>query len=102
MEDFNSTLSRHFFKGVCPTEKEIWGGLVRSCVCAPVALNRTISGEELGCYKWYQSLISSQKCASKDVESLRGVDCGVPHRLERGRLRSIYLRLEFNTIEAFY
>ena len=55
MEDFNSTLSRPFFKGVCPTEKENWGGLVRSCVCALVALNRTISCEELSCYKWYQS-----------------------------------------------
>ena len=63
---------RPFFEGIGPTKKQNWGGLVGSCVCATAALNQTISGEELGRYKWYQSIISNRKCASEDVGSQVG------------------------------
>ena len=57
-----------------------------SYVCAPLQpLNRTISGKELGRYKWYQILISHQKCASGPQWAPMGVDSSVPHRLERER-----------------
>ena len=70
-------------------------------MCAAAALNWTISGEVLGHYKWYQILISNQKCASKDAGSPRRVDHGVIHRLEIRRLRSIYVRIKINIIGAF-
>ena len=60
-------------------------------MCATATLNKTISGEGLGRYKWYQSLISNHKCANKDVGPSRRVDCDVPHHLERWRLKSIYI-----------
>ena len=82
-----------FLEGIGPTEKQNLCGLVENHICATIALNRTISSKELSNYKWYQNLISSQKCTSKDAGLLKGMDCGVPHRLERGRLKSIYVRL---------
>ena len=51
MYDLNSTLLRPFLEGIGPIEKQNWGRLVGSLVCATSALNRTISGEELGRYK---------------------------------------------------
>ena len=51
------TLTQHyrniFFEGKDPKEKQNWDGLVASCVCTTVALNRIISSEGLGHYKWY-------------------------------------------------
>ena len=72
MQDFNPTLSRPFLEGVSPIEKQNRGGLVGSRVCAIIALNRTILSEELGRYKWYQSLISSWKCANNVVGPPKG------------------------------
>ena len=48
---------------------------------------------EFGRYKWYQNLIFSRKGDREDVGPSRGVDCGVPYRLKRGKLRSLYVRL---------
>ena len=53
-------------------------------MCVTITMNRITSDEEFGHYKWYQSLIFSQTLG------LKGVDCGVLHRLER--LWSIYVR----------
>ena len=36
-------------------------------MCAIEALNKKKSGEELGCYKWYESQIFGRKYVSKDV-----------------------------------
>ena len=58
----------------------------------------------LGCYKWYQSHtprgvpvrrlspkgeVDNRQYASKDTESRDGVDCAIPHRLERGAEHSL-------------
>ena len=48
-----------FLEGMGPIEKQNWDGLVGNCVFATVALNWTISGEELCRYKWYHGMISS-------------------------------------------
>ena len=41
-------------------------------MCATTALNWTISGEELGHYKLYWSLIFSRKCVNEDVRPQGG------------------------------
>ena len=58
---------RSFLEGIGSIEKKNREGMVGSHACAIAALNRIISSEELGRYKWYQSLISNRKCASEDV-----------------------------------
>ena len=68
MENLNLTLSRHFLKGVGPKEKKIRvSGLVKNRMCAIEALKKIKSGEELGCYKWYESLIAGRKYVSEDA-----------------------------------
>ena len=57
MEDFNSTLSRHFLDGIGPIEKQNWGELVGSCVCASTIMNMTILIEELGRYTSFLKII---------------------------------------------
>ena len=65
--DLNSALLRPFLEGVGLTKKQNRHRLVGSHVCTTAALNQTISGEELGHYKWYQNLIFGQKCTNEDV-----------------------------------
>ena len=47
IEDLNSTLSSHFFKGIWPIEKQNRDRFIGSHVCVIVALDLTISGEKL-------------------------------------------------------
>ena len=65
----NLTLSRHYLKGVGPKEKKKIRvrRLVKNRMCAIEALNKIKSGEELGCYKWYESLIAGRKYVSEDA-----------------------------------
>ncbi|KAG7024818.1 hypothetical protein SDJN02_13637, partial [Cucurbita argyrosperma subsp. argyrosperma] len=68
-------------------------------------LKRTVfTGVGLGCYKWDQSHtpsgmlarklspegeVDTRQCASEDTESREGVDCEIPHWLERGTKHSL-------------
>ena len=91
LDDLNSTLLRAFLESVGPTKKQNQDQRVGSCVCAIAVLNWTILSEELGCFKWYQSLISCRMCANKDVgpQGRWEVDCSILH-CPNERLRSIY------------
>ena len=46
------------------------------------------------CGKSFHTIINHDKCDKHEI-------CGLAYRLERGRLKSIYIRLYFNTIEVF-
>ena len=72
-----------------------------SRVCATIVLNRTISDEEFGQYKWYQSMISSQKFVSEDT-SPQGSWIVTSHIAWRENDNDPYMEdLRLNTNETF-
>ena len=59
-------------------------GLVKSRICTIEALNKIKSGEELGYYKWYESLIFGRKYVSEDAGPQEEwiVVCNIARRLK--------------------
>ena len=47
------------------------------------------------------SELDTGRCASEDVGSAKGVDCEIPHRLEKGIKHSLYGRGNFSLVDVF-